>query len=81
MIERSRTLGALVHVAAIRSTGLSASLAIGEHVVGMLADAGTIEPGPVRSLPAPTPVPTTGTWWERAALYSTASSTPVTGAP
>jgi hypothetical protein len=32
VIERSRTLPGLVHVAAIRSTGLSVSLAIGEHV-------------------------------------------------
>ena len=52
VIERSRTLPGLVHVAAIRSTGLSASLAIGEHVVEMLADAGAIAPGPVRALPA-----------------------------
>jgi glycerol-3-phosphate dehydrogenase len=56
VIERSRALPALVHVAAIRSTGLSASLAIGEHVVGMLADDGAISPAPVRALPAPAPI-------------------------
>ena len=42
MIERSRALPGLVHVAAIRSTGLSASLAIGEHVAAMLAEDGAI---------------------------------------
>jgi glycerol-3-phosphate dehydrogenase len=56
VIERSRALPALVHVAAIRSTGLSASLAIGEHVAGMLADDGAISPAPVRALPAPDPL-------------------------
>ena len=52
VIERSPTLPGLIHVAAIRSTGLSASLAIGEHVVGMLAGAGAVELGPARPLPA-----------------------------
>jgi glycerol-3-phosphate dehydrogenase len=56
VIERSRALPALVHVAAIRSTGLSASLAIGEHVAGMLADDGAISSAPVRALPAPAPL-------------------------
>ncbi len=56
VIERSRALPALVHVAAIRSTGLSASLAIGEHVVGMLAGDGAISPAPVRTLAAPAPL-------------------------
>jgi glycerol-3-phosphate dehydrogenase len=87
VIERSRTLPGLVHVAAIRSTGLSASVAIGEHVVGMLAEDDTIEPGPVRALPSPfsTASPAgaslgTGqsaspqTWWERAERCSAASS-------
>lgn len=48
VIERSRALPSLVHVAAIRSTGLSASLAIGEFVARMLADAGLVatEPEP-----------------------------------
>jgi glycerol-3-phosphate dehydrogenase len=55
VIERSRTLPRLVHVAAIRSTGLSASLAIGEHVVGMLAEDGAIAPGPVGALPSSSP--------------------------
>ena len=37
VIELSRRVPGLIHVAAIRSTGLSASLGIGEHVAGLLA--------------------------------------------
>ena len=90
VIERSRTLPGLVHVAAIRSTGLSASLAIGEHVVGMLAEDGAIEPGPVRALPSPSPSPaspaaggsgSSETWWERAARRSGVRLSTPPGAP
>jgi glycerol-3-phosphate dehydrogenase len=70
VIERSRTLPALVHVAAIRSTGLSASLGIGEHVAAMLAESGAISPGPVRTLPTPAPWGSGERWWERAARAS-----------
>jgi glycerol-3-phosphate dehydrogenase len=70
VIERSRTLPALVHVAAIRSTGLSASLGIGEHVVEMLAEGGAISPGHVRALPTPAPAQAGERWWERAARAS-----------
>jgi glycerol-3-phosphate dehydrogenase len=73
-IAPSRTMPGLVHVAAIRSTGLSASLGIGEHVVAMLTDAGTISPGPARPLPAPPPEPSTRTWWERAMQRSATGS-------
>jgi glycerol-3-phosphate dehydrogenase len=66
VIEASRTLPGLIHVAAIRSTGLSASLGIAEHVVGMLAEQGAIEPGPARALPAPPQPPAAGPWWQRA---------------
>ncbi len=77
VIERSRTLDGLVHVAAIRSTGLSASLGIGEHVVGMLAEQGAIEPGPVRALSAPAePPPSSIRWWERSVRYREISRTP-----
>jgi glycerol-3-phosphate dehydrogenase len=58
----------LINVAAIRSTGLSASLGIGEHVTGLVADAG-VALGPDRALrghPAPAAeVP----WWRRSALH------------
>jgi glycerol-3-phosphate dehydrogenase len=75
VIERSRTLPSLIHVAAIRSTGLSASLAIGEHVVGMLTTAGAISPSPVRPLPAPAQPAAAAAWWERAILRSQRSGT------
>jgi glycerol-3-phosphate dehydrogenase len=67
VIEPSHTLAGLVHVAAIRSTGLSAALGIAEHVVGMLAEQGAIEPGPARSLPSPRQAPPATRWWQRAA--------------
>jgi glycerol-3-phosphate dehydrogenase len=69
VIETSRTLPGLIHVAAIRSTGLSASLGIGEYVVEMLAAQAAVELGPVRPLPAPLPRPAAGRWWERAARH------------
>jgi glycerol-3-phosphate dehydrogenase len=69
VIERSTTLPGLIHVAAIRSTGLSASLGIGEHVAGMLGEHPGIAVGEERPLPAPlTYVPGSGArWWARAA--------------
>ena len=67
VIEPSRTLPGLIHVAAIRSTGLSAALGIGEHVLDMLIRQGaiglgarhesTIGPGGARSSHAPSPRP------------------------
>jgi glycerol-3-phosphate dehydrogenase len=67
VIERSRLLPGLIHVAAIRSTGLSAALAIGEHVVEMLAGQAPIELGSLRPLPTPPPHRSgVGWWWERA---------------
>jgi len=74
VIERSPALPGLIHVAAIRSTGLSASLAIGEHVVGMLAGVGAVELQRTRPLPAPRPRPAQGAWWERAASHHAAAS-------
>ena len=74
VIEVSRTLPGLIHVAAIRSTGLSASLAIGEHVADMLGDRGLVELGPVRPLSAPVVRATAEPWWERAARYQAESS-------
>ena len=67
VIESSRTLAGLIHVAAIRSTGLSASLAIGEHVAGMLAAEGVVELGATRALALSPPFPAAGAWWQRAA--------------
>jgi glycerol-3-phosphate dehydrogenase len=69
VIARSRTMPGVVHVAAIRSTGLSASLAIGEHVAAMLAEDETVTLGPPRSLTAATQAVPPGRWWERAAAH------------
>ncbi len=61
----------LVHVAAIRSTGLSAALGIAEYVTGLCVEAG-LTVGPARELAprattvAPVP-PASPAWWERAA--------------
>jgi glycerol-3-phosphate dehydrogenase len=50
----------LINVAAIRSTGLTASLGIAEHVANLIA------PGaPERPLPAVTVPPTREPWWRR----------------
>jgi glycerol-3-phosphate dehydrogenase len=69
VIESSKALENVVHVAAIRSTGLSASLAIGEHMAGMLADMDTVALGRVRPLAPVADALPTGAWWERAALH------------
>jgi glycerol-3-phosphate dehydrogenase len=68
VIGPSAACPGLVNVAAIRSTGLSASLGIGEHVAGILAARG-IPLGPERPLrPSPPPAGDRA-WWRRAALY------------
>ena len=56
VIGPSRACSRLVNVAAIRSTGLSASLAIGEHVAALIADQGI----------APARPPSDRPWWRRA---------------
>jgi glycerol-3-phosphate dehydrogenase len=58
----------LINVAAIRSTGLTASLGIAEHVIGLLAEQG-LALGPDQPLP-PGPAPEQrGPWWRRTAEY------------
>ncbi|MDP9346915.1 MAG: hypothetical protein M3P44_14620, partial [Actinomycetota bacterium] len=60
----------LINVAAIRSTGLSASLGIAEHVCGLVAEAGVVL-GAERALPAVAPPPAgREPWWARAARRS-----------
>jgi glycerol-3-phosphate dehydrogenase len=54
----------LINVAAIRSTGLTASLGIAEHVVDLLAEQG-LALGPVRPLPPGPAVEQRGPWWRR----------------
>lgn len=68
LIEPSRACEALVNVAAIRSTGLTASLGIAEHVCGIVQRLGlSLSPErPLQRLDAPRP---TLPWWRRAAEY------------
>jgi glycerol-3-phosphate dehydrogenase len=68
LIERSRACSSLLHVAAIRSTGMSASLGIAEYAVGKLEELGVrleseqpLEPGE--------PAPSVQPWWRRSANY------------
>jgi glycerol-3-phosphate dehydrogenase len=56
----------LINVAAIRSTGLTASLGIAEHVVGLLAEQG-LALGPDRPLPPGATPLAAGPWWGRRA--------------
>jgi len=69
LIEASHTLPGLINVAAIRSTGLSASLAIGEYVTRMLDRQDAIELGRPRRLRAPARPSPAHPWWERAARH------------
>jgi glycerol-3-phosphate dehydrogenase len=59
-----------VNVAAIRSTGLSASLAIGEHVATLVEETG-IALGPERPVPRIEPAEPATPWWRRSAEYWT----------
>jgi glycerol-3-phosphate dehydrogenase len=72
LIGPSRKCPGLVNVAAIRSTGLTASLGIAERVTGIVGELG-VELGPQAPLqPAsPAPGPTEGPWWRRVAEYRT----------
>jgi glycerol-3-phosphate dehydrogenase len=65
VIEPSRSRAGLLHVAAIRSTGLSASLGIGEHVADRLAPG--VAPVPIPRLAASPTLE--GEWWRRAATH------------
>jgi glycerol-3-phosphate dehydrogenase len=71
VIEPSLTCPRLVNVAAIRSTGLSASLAIAERVCALVDTLGValgreraLEPGPAMA--------SAGPWWRRTAEYRAA---------
>jgi glycerol-3-phosphate dehydrogenase len=67
-IGPSKACPGLVNVAAVRSTGLTASLGIAERVRGIVGDLG-VALGPQRELePAPVPPPV-GAWWRRVREY------------
>jgi glycerol-3-phosphate dehydrogenase len=68
LIERSRSCPQLIHVAAIRSTGLSASLGIAEHVAGLVEQSG-VRLGSQEPLPKVQPAEPATPWWRIAADY------------
>jgi glycerol-3-phosphate dehydrogenase len=74
LIGPSPACSELVNVAAIRSTGLTASLGIGEYVTALLEDLG-LELGPDRPVsPGVTAAGEELPWWRRAALQRTAAT-------
>jgi glycerol-3-phosphate dehydrogenase len=64
VIGPSPTCPRLINVAAIRSTGLSASLGIGEHVAELVERAG-VPVGAPQPLPPGEPPSADGPWWRR----------------
>jgi glycerol-3-phosphate dehydrogenase len=68
LIEPSRACARLVNVAAIRSTGLTASLGIAEHVSKILASLG-VRLGEQRPLEPGEGPATEGPWWRRTAEH------------
>jgi glycerol-3-phosphate dehydrogenase len=68
LIGASRECPGLVNVAAIRSTGVTASLGIAEHVTGIVAELG-VELGPEAPLEAAPSAPSETPWWRRSAAY------------
>ena len=61
-IAASRACPGLVNVGAIRSTGLTASLGIAEHVVGLVAEQG-VRLSPEQELATARAEPSEGPWW------------------
>jgi glycerol-3-phosphate dehydrogenase len=70
-IGASAACPALVNVAAVRSTGLTASLGVAEHVAGIVAESGVAlgEKSPLPRRPPEAP----GPWWRRTAEFRAAA--------
>jgi glycerol-3-phosphate dehydrogenase len=73
LIGPSAACPGLINVAAIRSTGLTASLGIAEHVAGLIAEQG-VELGERRPLEAPASPEPAGPWWQHTARARTPGS-------
>lgn len=68
LVGPARTCPLLVHAAAIRSTGLSASLGIAERITGLVASLG-VQLGPEAPLTGGPSPHGSGPWWRRTAEY------------
>jgi glycerol-3-phosphate dehydrogenase len=68
LVGASRACAALLNVAAIRSTGLTASLAIAERVCAIAGSLG-VQVGPERALEQGEARVAAGPWWRRTAEY------------
>ncbi|KJL24274.1 L-2-hydroxyglutarate oxidase LhgO [Microbacterium azadirachtae] len=74
IIERSAANDRLIHVAAIRSTGLTASLGIADYVAAeLLPDLG-IAVDPLRPTTKVSMAPSNGPWWQRTARHHAADN-------
>jgi glycerol-3-phosphate dehydrogenase len=68
VVEASAAAPGLVNAAAIRSTGLTASLGIAEKVAALVSELG-VELGPREPLPSIDRPAPSSPWWQRTALY------------
>ena len=68
LIRLSDPCPGLLNVAAIRSTGLTASLAIAERVCAIVGELG-VALGPARPLEPGSPIRVAGPWWRRTAQH------------
>lgn len=68
VVGPSASCARLINVAAIRSTGLSASLGIAAHVAELLPELG-IQLGEQLPIAPSSPAPSSGPWWQRTARH------------
>jgi glycerol-3-phosphate dehydrogenase len=73
VIAPSAACSGLVNVAAIRSTGLTASLAIAERVAAIVVERGSTSLGEPAPLDPGSPEPLAGPWWRRTAEHRAAA--------